>query len=137
MIFKWETKLISGLRYIVSSQMIDEMGVPDVEKGEYPIAFTQGLIDERGNPRWVIDDKDPTRVAEVLIPPTAEQLAAEHDSAVVQQIGAAYPASEEVKLLNSAIEALAAGKALPKEYLDYRIAIAAIKAKTAVDNGRG
>ncbi len=126
MIFKYETKMINGLRYIIGSRLISEKGVPDPGRGEYPSAFTRKLIDDRGNPLWVINAEDPMQIVEMPIQPTEEQLKTEYNNAVANRIAESFSLAAEIKLINAAIEALAKGVALPKEYLEYRARVTEI-----------
>ena len=60
---------------------------------------------------------------------SADGLASEAAAAVRAEIAQKYSTSDELKLMNAAIEALARGYKLPQEYLDYRAAVAAAKEK--------
>ena len=60
---------------------------------------------------------------------SVDELAFEADAAVRVEIARTYSLSDELKLMNAAIEALAVGYKLPQEYEDYRAVVAAAKEK--------
>lgn|GEM_PF-6602986 len=72
--------------------------------------------------RRIIVPRDPD-------PPTAEEVETARKVAIISEIRARYTQDDETKLINAAMEALADGCAPPKEYTDYRNAVADIKAK--------
>ncbi len=129
MTYKYNTIKINNLDYIQSSQYIGDR-TPDLSKHEYSEAFIQELIDENGKLQWVIDQNDPMNIYEVPQSLKEDEEKIKKDRAKQEEINLLYSHDEELRMLNSAVLALAEGKPLPQEYLDYRKAVDEILAKT-------
>ena len=129
MIFKYSVKKIKDKIYITGSRLISESGNPK-EDYEFSRAFGKDLIDENGKYQWTIrdnpDHNPETDLADkrYLIennpePFTPDEIAQQEEKKKKDQIAAEYPQDRIFEIQDQAIQALAKGEKLPKEYTDY------------------
>lgn len=129
MIYKYDIKEINGLQYITGSRLIEEFGYPS-EEYEFAMPFGQEQIDENGKYQWTIRD-NPDYNSETdhiddryLIEHNPElftlnEIAQKEEKEKKDQLDAEYSQDRILELQDQAIQALAKGEKLPKEYTDY------------------
>jgi len=93
-----------------------------------PIEINGKTVEQESLIVDIFDDRRKIIIHKAIVK-TTEEIAAERDRAVRAEIAKTYSSSDELKLMNAAIEALAGGYKLPQEYEDYRATVAAAKEK--------